>query len=175
MRIAHTHKTCSKCGEVKEILEFPKIGYRKRSTYCLKCHDGVSCRRTRPRALAISDGDYYYVNHWTTWAVGQCKKRAKKHGVPYDLSKSFLIDLFEAQNGKCYYFKVDMNRNPDFPRDPSRVSVDRVDSKKGYTQGNVVLCCAAANFAKNETNLDVFVQFLAKLRRSFRSPQYKVG
>jgi hypothetical protein len=42
---------------------------------------------------------------------------------------------------------------------PESVSLDRVDSGKGYIQGNVVLCCVYANRMKNDQSVDEFVRW----------------
>lgn len=60
---------------------------------------------------------------------------------------------------RCYYTGVKLTR-PKFNRDgvvyknqtkrPTDVTIDRVDSSKGYVKGNVVACSYAANCFKSK-------------------------
>jgi len=42
---------------------------------------------------------------------------------------------------------------------PDTMSVDRMTPEKGYTKGNIVLCCHIANKAKGRMNIDEFYIF----------------
>ena len=51
-----------------------------------------------------------------------------------------------------------------FKKDPFQVSIDRSDSSKDYTEDNVVLCCQAVNYLKNDYTIEDFNNFLKELK-----------
>jgi len=87
----------------------------------------------------------------------RCKKargRARKKGMEFNLTPEFLLELWNLQDGKCFYSGIDMTYNRN---DLYTVSVDRVDSNKGYTQDNVVLACWGVNSMKNSYTREEFI------------------
>jgi len=53
-----------------------------------------------------------------------------------------------------------------YKRHPQLVSIDRIDSEKGYSEGSVVLACTFANFGKSDTDVRTWITFLQTLRRA---------
>ena len=67
--------------------------------------------------------------------------------------------MFNKQDGLCYWFKIPLIPSKD-KKHPQQPSLDRLDSSKGYTRDNVVLCCYSANIGRNENDLDTWKKFL---------------
>ena len=63
-----------------------------------------------------------------------------------------LAELFRNSGGRCYYTGLEFSTTQP---GPLYLSVDRIDSSKGYVDGNVVFCCWFVNVAKNEWDLDL--------------------
>lgn len=84
------------------------------------------------------------------------KPRAKHFQMDYDLDLDFLIKLYNEQDGKCAYTKFPMQR---IGRSNMSISVDRIDSDKGYVKGNVVLCLTCINLMKHKCSTNDFVRF----------------
>ena len=62
----------------------------------------------------------------------------KRHECTITISD--LKEMWRIQNGKCYWLGVDMSLKDLFiPHSPFAVSVDRLNSEKGYHIGNIVL------------------------------------
>lgn len=57
-------------------------------------------------------------------------------------------DLYKKQEGKCFYTGVDMELMGGIKNNPRAMSVDRVDSSRGYDLDNVVLTCYGLNCLK---------------------------
>ena len=81
----------------------------------------------------------------------------------YKTSKNDLIDikfieeLLEKQNNKCYWFNIEMDINSSNKkqiRNPLKMTIDRLDCKKGYSKDNVVLCTYAANCGRGNCDKD---------------------
>lgn len=82
-------------------------------------------------------------------------KNARKAGHVFTLSLQSVHNMLSAQ--RCYYTGVRLTRPPTSAQGelkqgykirPTDVTIDRVDSAKGYVKGNVVACSHAANSAK---------------------------
>lgn len=70
----------------------------------------------------------------------------------------FLFNLFKSQNGLCAYTSIPLKiKNP---KRYEVLSLDRIDSKKGYTKDNVVWVCNAVNMFKSDMELEMFEKFL---------------
>jgi len=74
--------------------------------------------------------------------------RQKKRGkiIDIDIKVDFLVDLHKKQKGYCAITKHKMTIKLNCLYS---ISVDRIDSSKGYTKDNIQLVCQAMNFAKN--------------------------
>lgn len=80
----------------------------------------------------------------------QKDKTRQKHGAT-DLTLEYLKNLFEKQNGTCIYSKVVLTL-PHYHKKNNPIytaSLDRIDSSKGYIQGNVQFISIAMNHMKN--------------------------
>ena len=80
---------------------------------------------------------------------------ARKRGREVSISKERFINWYKRQERKCFYclipeeslseyqeFGLSIKKNP-------RLTIDRVDSCKPYTSGNLVLACLRCNITKN--------------------------
>jgi hypothetical protein len=97
-------------------------------------------------------------------AVRNARYRAKAASVPFDLTAEDLHELWDEQNGNCYWFGVPMGVDPDRPYHPCTPSLDRVAPELGYVFGNVVWASLAANTAKRDTDADCWEDFLSLMR-----------
>lgn len=97
---------------------------------------------------------------------------AKMKDVQSDLNQDFLVHLYEKQNGKCYYLDCDMKLNPENKRDYYLISLDRIDSSKGYNKKNVVLCCWGVNKAKSDTPLKQFIEMCSIIYKRFNMEDF---
>ncbi len=66
-------------------------------------------------------------------------QNAKQRGIEFGLSFTSVKNIMKAK--KCYYTGLPLTR--------STLTIDRVDSNKGYVKGNVVACYTDANSFKN--------------------------
>ena len=87
-------------------------------------------------------------------AFDGARNRSLKLGREFNIDYDFVHDLYEKQDGKCFYSNLFMETSGS-----NVMSIDRVDSSGGYTKDNVVLCCHAANIMKNSRNAEAFINF----------------
>jgi hypothetical protein len=78
-----------------------------------------------------------------------------------------LDNQYEAQDGLCYYTGDRLILPPKavafhYSKDYN-ISVDRKDSKLGYTKDNIVLCTSDANLAKQSLSIDDFISLCRRV------------
>jgi hypothetical protein len=69
--------------------------------------------------------------------------------------------LWDEQAGLCHYTGLPMKLSRDNTK--SSVSIDRLDSNKGYVEGNVVLCRADVNIMKGNMSITEFKELVSIL------------
>lgn len=96
------------------------------------------------------------------------KARAKDRLIKYgetDLTLQYLRCLWADQKGICPYTHKHMHlpesssQRAKEKQSPSGASLDRIDSTKGYIQGNVEFVCLAVNYAKNKFSKEDIIKF----------------
>lgn len=146
-------KTCFKCKQTKDVKEFhhnitTKDGYR---TYCKECN--LKVRLIKSKTL---DG-----------VIGDCIASGKRRtNLIYDINKEFLKNLYAKQNGLCVLSGIPLEfkqGNNNFRMNPYRLSVDRIDSSKGYIKNNIQLICAIINQMKTDMSQIEFIQICEKI------------
>jgi hypothetical protein len=89
--------------------------------------------------------------------------RAKEEGLDFDLTKQDLVDIWNLQNGFCYYTnqKLDLQAAKEHKKAPhiNFPSVDKLTPHLGYVRSNIVWCLYGVNRMKNNFSKDQFVQF----------------
>ena len=151
-----TEKLCSHCLEIKTV-----DCYRKNITYkdgynnkCKKCEYEI-CTDSRKA---------YLVKNWAKILFLHAKKHSK---YDFDIDEQFVSELYEKQNGKCFWFNVDLQPSNE-AKYPWQPSLDRLDREKGYTRDNVVLACYTANIGRNTSDEATFSLFVEDLKKALQ-------
>jgi hypothetical protein len=89
-------------------------------------------------------------------------KRARKNSWQYDIDKEYMLELWEAQEGKCAISGVSLQTSSwsQANKNPYRASLDRIDNSRGYVIGNVRLVTHWINNAKSTWSDVVFYEFM---------------
>ena len=93
-------------------------------------------------------------------AFRKARARASKRGIPFSITKDYIINLFKEQGGKCYYSGLDINiikSNEKDLMDPMKMTIDIINHKAGYVPGNVVWCAYCINSLKQRMNVESMV------------------
>jgi hypothetical protein len=123
-------KQCSKCNEVKPINKFTKNKTNK-TGYDYRCK---KCRERNTLKL-----------RFTYW-----KSSAKQRNIQWELKFEDIKSIPQI----CYYTGRKLTLNPRFS---NTISLDRINSRKGYTKDNIVLCCESINKMKHILTYDQFI------------------
>ena len=151
-------KQCNKCGEIKSENDFYKS---QRGSRCKECilqstRDYKREKRLDPNHRKIEGVKQKErrVRLWQNTLIHD-SKRNKEHNLTVD----DVNEMFEKQNGLCFWFKVPLIPSNKL-KHPQQPSLDRLDRNKGYTRDNVVLTCYSANIGRNETGVEEWEKFL---------------
>jgi hypothetical protein len=85
------------------------------------------------------------------------RQRGKRRGPDFSmdaLDTIFLMELFDRQAGRCAVTGLTMTHQRDIGRFSENISIDRLDSTKGYERNNIRLVCAAVNLMRQEMTDD---------------------
>lgn len=152
-------KQCSKCNEIKSFDDFYKS---QRGSKCKECtlietREYKKNKRQNPEfkkieSLKQKDRN---VRLWQNYLLNHSRRRCTENNLDLD----FINELYEKQNGLCYWFKIPLIPTQQ-KKHPQKPSLDRLDVNKGYTKDNVVLSCYSANIGRNENDLETWENFL---------------
>ena len=128
---------CPQCDTIKLLSDFPK--------YRLSCCYDCEVKRTAKR-VGENDIDRYFET--------KIKQSIKRPNIKNTITVEDLHRVYAKQSGKCFY----SNRIMEFRTNhPNSLSIDRIDSSKGYHFDNIVMCCSVVNYMKQEYNVDDFL------------------
>jgi CRISPR/Cas system Type II protein with McrA/HNH and RuvC-like nuclease domain len=84
-----------------------------------------------------------------------------------DNLRDYLIELWINQKGKCFYTGKEMNLKGYSNNLKTSMTVDRIDSSKGYIKDNIVLFCSIVNKIKQNLSIYELIEWcdLIKYRR----------
>lgn len=173
--------TGQKFGKLKVIcfgeIRTTKSGYKK---YFWKCScdcggETLACRGHLLNGKIKSCGCECYkigkrFNHFKSYEeipadfFRRLKHRAtsKKRKIELNVSPKYLWKLFLSQNRKCKLSNMDL-WFPKTRKDSCSASLDRIDSNKGYIEGNVQWVHKDINFMKQANKQDYFISLCKKV------------
>ncbi len=132
----------------------------KRNEICRKY------RQNHKKQCAERQADYYDRN-LNVYLLHACKARAKKDGIPFNLTKDdIIIPEF------CPVFGIKLERGTKGFHESSP-SLDKIKPKLGYVKGNVVVVSFKANRMKQNATIEELEQ-LAKFYRELETVDQSV-
>lgn len=94
--------------------------------------------------------------------INQVKYNAKIRNIEYNVSTEYLVQLYIIQNKKCILSGLDLCFGRKYMKELQTASLDRIDSSKGYIEGNLQWTHKDVNRMKFEKTDNDFVK-LCKL------------
>jgi hypothetical protein len=149
--VSVTHRICPRCQEDKPASEYNKKGRYKSGleTYCKEC-------RLKDQHRINSTLRGYITNK-----ISSTRRNSKKLNREFSITIQDVLEMWIKQGGKCYYSGMPMEHHASgsvHTRNPSCLTIDRIDSSLGYTIDNVVLCCWIVNRMKNDLTVRQFIE-----------------
>lgn len=146
-RVDDEHARCCVCTEVQLLKHFGD-----KDGYYATCH---ACRYKARAERMSNDLEYFFRDRLVT-----IRSRAAVYQVFCYLEVHHLMEIYERQQGKCFYTGVPLNLHRGTKKLPDGLSVDRIDNMGPYTSRNVVLCTNKANTVKSNLTMDEIREWL---------------
>lgn len=186
-RFKNKHHTCStECmGKLNSELYSKKIKtncvccgkeifYKKHKFSQIKHHTcSRSCRNEmiktlykgdeNPRALKLNKIEKFFYDRIYT-----IKRRSDIKGWEFNLTYKDLLEIYEKQGKCCYYTKLPLRLFG--PKNYDTLSVDRIDSNKGYSKDNIVLALLCVNMFKSNYDLKDMKEVFKSLEMGYNNP-----
>jgi len=151
-------KTCTKCNKSKYLSDFREItvkGKSKKRAECIQCESESNKRYiNKQRSKWFDYHKKYYADNQRTLhgRIQQWKSGAMKRNLEWSIDEKYLNSLPMI----CFYTNIPLTMEV---KHTNTLSLDRIDSSKGYTKDNVVFCCAIINSMKNTLSVVEFINF----------------
>lgn len=142
--------------------------HQNRGGVCSECKD---CQRERyyKQRQRLSEDQELALRYKLQQALKGTRRRSKDKNMYTDLTLDYLMYLWEKQKGKCALSGINMTYEFYKGRVNTNVSVDRIDSTKGYTKDNIQLVTMAANQMKNDLQMDEFISLCKSVINNYES------
>jgi len=142
------YKPCPNCGDLCSYLRYYyAVNSMNANKKCKKCSNRQTenCHRGWHRSIRIS------------W-FNKFKTSAECRNIEFNITIDDVADLMETQNGLCSL----TGRVIKFPEIGTQsnfdASIDRINSKLGYTIDNIQLTHKVVNMIKNKYDNDFFIE-----------------
>lgn len=156
------------CNKCKKYLPESKFNidntnlHGKRGNLCRECKDCQRKRYYQERQRLLED-NYAALRYKLQQALKAAKRRAKENNKYIDIDLEYLFYLWNIQNGRCALTGDQMTYEFYKGRVNSNLSIDRIDSSKGYSKDNVQLVCMVANQMKNDLSINELLVLCNKI------------
>jgi hypothetical protein len=108
--------------------------------------------------LIYSDTEDSYDDYYIAKKLVQLKQSADSRKIDFSLKFSTVKKLLNSK--ACYYTGKSFTK-----KGPHSRSIDRVDSSKGYVDGNVVACTSEINMKKTNLTIDEILTISKKVEK----------
>jgi hypothetical protein len=175
-----------KCSECQKDIEKIKSDYNRKikagqkDFFCNNTCSGIFANKKNPAHLEkYRDENGAFLNGHANnrldeyspfkYYRNKARLKNKEKGLDIDLTKEYLKNLYESQNGECTLtgLKMDLPRttqDADIKKSPIKASLDRIDSDLPYQMGNVQFVCYSANMAKNDFTQKESLEFFKNIK-----------
>lgn len=170
--------TCKNCGIsfMKELKEYNRQLKRGRESDHFFC--SLSCTKTwnninNPIQYKETEKTLKHLSKMRVLAAEKNKKgnftyylnKTKQRKHEFNLTEKYLQEIWDSQNGKCVFTGYNMplqtyNKKVNL----YSASLDRIDSSKGYVEGNVQFVCFFINLGKrnfSDNDVHEFIKHIA--------------
>lgn len=156
-RNGHIRYTCQcECGNTANVL---LTHLRQGNTTSCGCDRPIGITHKQWKGVGDMSGDFWY-NHVVRSASGD---KGRRISVDLAITKEYAWNTFVSQGGKCALSGLDL-KFPSKHKDKSwTASLDRIDSSKGYIEGNVQWVHKDVNIMKNKFDQEYFIEICKKI------------
>lgn len=158
---------CNRCRSYKDFCEFDRQSSAKhRMGYGYLCKDCRSKTYKKYRTKITLDPDKA-LRVLISNRIEAAKRRALHKNLDFTISFDTIYDLWNRQKGLCAISKIPMTLIIGQNRSLYNMSLDRIDSSKGYTPDNVQLVCDIVNRMKLDASLQEFINLCRLISNNY--------
>lgn len=95
--------------------------------------------------------------------LAEIVKSAKRRGLAFEVTKEHLWDLFERQDRKCALSGTALKFGRMYHPLETNASLDRIDSSKGYVEGNLQWVHKDVNKIKRDLDQALFLDWCQRI------------
>jgi len=126
------------------------------SSYELRSGKSTQCMECGHKQAHVKHSSEYNIGDLTQTKYCKIRKGALARNIEFNVSMNYLWELYLLQDKKCV-----------LTGDPlpniNKASLDRLDSTKGYIEGNVQWVTKQANISKHTMSMDELYEFCKKV------------
>ena len=125
-----------------------------------KTQNCIQCVSKNTTGIKSKNRKGYQLISGHIWS--KIKKTAKIRGHEFNINIKYIYDLFETQNRKCALTDLPLYFAQNHHETKSRLttaSLDRIDSLKGYIEGNVWWIHKDINWMKQDYTREEFINY----------------
>lgn len=148
--------TCD-CG--REVKDYPRqviMGFKKTCGVkgCKFFHQ-VRVDSSKKSSIGSFTGHgKIYGSRWASWRIG-----AEKRGIDFNVSIEYAWSIFIKQNGKCALSGIEIDFDGKWNSNKTTASLDRIDSSRGYVEGNIQWVHKTLNLMKRDMSDEEFTEW----------------
>ena len=159
-------QTCLVCKTEKPLTEFYSNGcfadgVKKYRTRCKVCVLAKMQAENKQIYKTKSERRSSSPKNFISGILNHAAKR-KQH-LGFDIDMGYLLSLYGQQRGLCAISGMDMTYLAGHGKVHTNISLDRIDSSKGYVRGNVQFVCDYVNRMKSDLSQLDFVSWCRKI------------
>lgn len=156
-----------KNGKLSALCICTKCNITEKYVCCQKLLSGFSNKCKTCHLKEISSGEVHETYKGIISTVfSNIKKGAKQRNIEFDLTMEQIGDLFEKQQGKCKLSGLELKLKSHYLDNTSTASLDRKDSKQGYTIDNIQWVHKDINLMKNQFDENYFISLCKQIAKS---------
>lgn len=144
-------KCVCKCGNEVDVTGNQLRTGRKKSCGCLQ-------KLTGKKHHSWNGYKGIYKNNWT-----RIISNSKTRKLPFNITIEYVWELFIKQNKRCALSGVPLTFAPSYKPEEHTASLDRIDSSKGYVEGNVQWVHKKVNKIKMDMSDKEFIDWCKKV------------
>lgn len=135
--------------------------FKKLRADCVKDGTYISCgclSKKREKAIGSKNHQWMGCENISQTKFNEIKFNAKKRNISFEITIEDCNNQFIKQNKKCALTGTDLFFGRIRKHYETNASLDRIDSKKGYTKDNIQWVCKNINILKNSFDEEFFIQ-----------------
>lgn len=145
------------CGNKKEILKYYVLNGVSKSCGCQTTDLRYDSLKKQGKKLSQGEASFNIL-------LREYKAAAKQRKIDFKLKKEEFKKLTKEN---CFYCNIEpkqIRKNNAVTETYVYNGVDRLDSSIGYTKKNCVACCKRCNFAKSNSSLEEFLDWISRFK-----------